>query len=341
MANQTITQLPTAGPITGTEAVAIVQNGQTLQTTTAALAGSPILTQTFLTLNQEPTLNNSRRLNVTTGLTLVDNGAQSTLLIGMTGAASSLNGIGNGVVVKTGYNTVTPRVISVTGNGMAITDGDGVAGNPTLGLSGMALSVASLSGSGIMSGSGSIANYVSITGVANQTSVINGNGAGGNPTIGLASDPVIPGTGGMVLPTGTDAQRPAGTNGEIRFNSTSLQFEGYAGGSWNPFSVSGGVTTFSGGVTGLLPSSATSGPITLSGTLLVGSGGTGGTSFSGYLFGNGTSAMTASTTIPTTDLSGTVSNAQLANSSVTINGSTVSLGGSITITAASTAVRVR
>ena len=37
-AQVTITQLPQAGTITGTEAVPIVQNGQTVQTTTGAIA---------------------------------------------------------------------------------------------------------------------------------------------------------------------------------------------------------------------------------------------------------------------------------------------------------------
>ena len=48
--------------------------------------------------------------------------------------------------------------------------------------------------------------------------------------------------------------------------------------------------------------------------------------------------MTASTTVPTTALSGTVTNAQLANSSITINGNLVSLGGSTTISAATTSL---
>ena len=60
-------------------------------------------------------------------------------------------------------------------------------------------------------------------------------------------------------------------------------------------------------------------------TIGVAYGGTGATTLSGYLFGNGTSAVTASTTIPTTALSGTITNAQLANS--TISG--VSVGGSL------------
>ena len=74
----------------------------------------------------------------------------------------------------------------------------------------------------------------------------------------------------------------------------------------------------------------------ITGTLGVDHGGTGATTLTGYVKGSGTSALTASSTIPTTDLSGTITNAQLANSSITINGSSISLGGSATITANTT-----
>ena len=80
----------------------------------------------------------------------------------------------------------------------------------------------------------------------------------------------------------------------------------------------------------------TGGTIALTTPLAVSSGGSGATTLTGYLIGNGTSAFTASTTIPTTALSGTITNAQLANSSITINGSSISLGGSATITANTT-----
>ena len=72
------------------------------------------------------------------------------------------------------------------------------------------------------------------------------------------------------------------------------------------------------------------GTITLGGTLNVASGGTGATTLTGYVKGAGTTALTASATIPTTDLSGTISNAQLANSAITIGSTSVSLGGTIT-----------
>jgi hypothetical protein len=72
----------------------------------------------------------------------------------------------------------------------------------------------------------------------------------------------------------------------------------------------------------------------VTGTLGVSNGGTGATTLTGYVYGNGTSAMTASTTVPTTALSGTVTNAQLANSSLTVNGTSIALGASGTVTAA-------
>jgi len=58
-------------------------------------------------------------------------------------------------------------------------------------------------------------------------------------------------------------------------------------------STADGVTTFSGGTTGLTPSTATSGAVTLAGTLSVANGGTGATSLTAnnVLLGNGTSAV--------------------------------------------------
>jgi hypothetical protein len=64
------------------------------------------------------------------------------------------------------------------------------------------------------------------------------------------------------------------------------------------------------------------------------------TGLTGYLYANGASAATASTTIPTTALSGTISNAQLANSSLTIGTTAISLGGTSLTLAGLTSVTV-
>ena len=114
---------------------------------------------------------------------------------------------------------------------------------------------------------------------------------------------------------------------------------------WTAFNAKQPAGTYVTSVAATVPSflSISGSPITTSGTLAIGysgtalpvaNGGTGAVTLTGYVYGNGTGAMTAATTIPTTVLSGTVSNAQLANSAITINGNSISLGGSTTITSA-------
>ena len=330
-AQVTITQLPTAGTITGSELVPIVQNGQTVQTTTGAISSSPNQTQTFLTKNQEPTLANSRYLSANTGLTLTDGGAQSYYQVGLTGAVSQLNPLGGGIVVKNGAGTLVNRSIATSGAGISVSNGDGSGANPTLALSGVALAVANLSGSGMLAlvSSGTSVAGRDLTGTANQITITNGDGASGNPTFAIASNAVVPGTGGVVVPNGTTAQKPAGSNGQIRYNTDSQVFEGYANGSWNPFSLAGGVSTFSAGSTGFTPSTASSGVVTLGGVLNVTNGGTGAGTLTGYVKGSGTSAMTASATIPSTDISGLGTIATQNANAVAITGGTIA-GATIT-----------
>lgn len=333
MANVTISQLPAAGAITGTELVPVVQNGVTVQTTTGAIAASPSQTQTFLTINQELTLPNSRYLSTGTGLGLTDGGALSFYRITLNGTSGSLESASTGIIAKNSGSTVVARSMAVSGAGLSVSNADGTSGNPTFQLSGLAAAFANLGGTGLVSiQNGTTAGGVQILGTANQIDVANGNGVG-NPVISMASNPVIPGTGAMRVPVGTNAQQPVGANGEIRYNSDLAQFEGYANNTWSQFSLTGGVLTFSGGTTGLTPASPTNGNIVLGGILEVANGGTGSGSLTGYVKGNGIGPFTANAGVPTTDLTGTVSNAQLANSSVTFNGTTVSLGGSGTITA--------
>ena len=51
-------------------------------------------------------------------------------------------------------------------------------------------------------------------------------------TVTSGGDIVMSGTGSLQLPTGTTAQRPTPATGDIRFNTTITQFEGYNGSAW-------------------------------------------------------------------------------------------------------------
>lgn len=333
MPQLSITQLPQAGALTGLEPLPIVQNGVTVQTTAGAVAGAAALNYPFVTFGSTAGLTQARQITAGSGISLADGGVGSTLAVNLTGAALSLNSSGTGIQVKTASNTVTARTLAV-GTGLSIADGSGVSGNPTISLGTLLQQLVSLTGTGILALQSGSPAKITFQGTTSQISIANGDGAS-NPVIAIASDPVLPGTGSVTLPIGTSGQR-SGSAGAIRYNSSLQQFEGQTNTGWNQFFLTGGVTAFSAGTTGFSPNTATTGSITLSGILNAANGGTGAATLTGYVYGNGTSQMTASTTIPTTALSGTITNAQLANSSLSFNGVTVSLGGSGTITATAT-----
>jgi hypothetical protein len=183
----------------------------------------------------------------------------------LNGVSGSLESSSNGIIAKTG-GSVTGRTLSTSGNGLGISNANGVSGNPTFQLTGVAASVANLSGTGMlaMTGGGTTVSGRDLTGTANQIDVTNGNGASGNPTIALASNAVFPGTEKVTVPRGSTAQRPSSaTNGDIRYNTTTALFEGFVNGSWSSFSSGSGVTSVGSG-TGLL-----GGPITSTGTLSI------------------------------------------------------------------------
>jgi len=151
-----------------------------------------------------------------------------------------------------------------------------------------------------------------------------GSGGTGQTTAGAAFNALSPitTTGDLILGNGSNSA----TRLAIGANGYLLSSNGTTA-SWQP-APAGGVTTFDAGTTGFTPSTATSGAISLAGTLVVSNGGTGATSLTGYVKGTGTSALTASSTIPNTDISGLgTMSTQNANSVAvtggTINGTTV------------------
>ena len=247
MADIRISQLPVApSPIDGTELVPVVQNGLTVQTTVSAITQSPSLTATFLTVNQQPLLPNSRALSAGVGIGITDGGAQSTYNLSLNGTSGSLEGASTGVIVKSGANTIVSRTLTASGNGIAVADGDGIAGNPTFQLTGLAAAIANMSGTGLIGLNSTTLTPLTIIGTANQISVLDGNGASGNPTLSIANNAIFPGNAGVTLPNGTTAQRGA-AQGQIRYNTDTSRFEGLYSTGWQAFGVGdGSVTSVSG-----------------------------------------------------------------------------------------------
>ena len=344
MAQVTISQLPAAQSLTGTESVPISQNGQTVQTTVAAIANSPTQTQTFVTVNSQPTLPNSRQLQGGTGVGLTDTGSLGTLTVSLNGVSGSLEISTNGMIAKTG-GSVVGRTLTGSSTGVTVTNGDGVAGNPVIALTGAVGSINGLSGSGLLTlQNGASVGSVQIDGTAGEISVADGDGLAGNPTISLAASGVVVGTYGSGNQVGqftvdskgritsatnvtiTEAANITGGASNQLVYQTSVSATGFISAptitdtflkwtgsafQWAALPGAGTVTSIdvSGGTTGLTTTGGpitTSGTITIGGTLNVGSGGTGATTLTGYVKGNGTSAMTASATIPVGDLTGTL-----------------------------------
>jgi hypothetical protein len=224
-------------------------------------------------------LANSRYVGATNGLTVTDGGAQGLFNITTTDALLSLVNSSTGIQVKTSSTALTGRSVASSGAGLTVTNGSGVAGDPTIALSGQVANFANASFNGLvtLSTAGGITSST-ITGTASQIDVANGTGVSGNPTISLADNPVIPGTGGVVVPAGTTGQRGTATNGNFRYNSTTASFEGYVNGAWNSIPTGIVVNSISFGTTGLTPATATTGAVTVSGILAIANGGTGNTS---------------------------------------------------------------
>ena len=157
------------------------------------------------------------------------------------------------------------------------------------------------------------------------------NGGTGQTTAGAAFNALSPitTTGDLILGNGANSatRLGIGTNGYL------LTVVGGTA-AWAA-APAAGVTSFAGGTTGLTPASVTTGAISLAGTLVVGNGGTGATTLTGYVKGTGTSALTASSTIPNTDITGLGTMSTQNANSVAVTGGAID-GTTIGVTTAST-----
>jgi len=217
--------------------------------------------------------------------------------LGTTPATSGTTGYGtSGQVLTSGGSAAaptwtTPTTGTVTSVAQSFTGGlISVSGSPVTTSGTLALTVAGTSG-GIP--------YFSSTSAWASSAVLTANG-------------IVYGGGAGVSPSST----AAGTTGQFLIGNTS------AAPSWGTLSSST-VTSFSAGTTGLTPSSATTGAVTLAGTLGVGNGGTGlsSTPANGALdIGNGTgftrTTLTQGTGITITNAAGSITIASSSTSPI-------------------------
>jgi hypothetical protein len=271
------------GPIPGYIAATIDANGHLILTnstggTTDAGSVFATLSQTIVTVNNESaTLPNSQRLIAGNNISLTS--GTNTLTIATSGAAGSLNSAGIGLIAKDTSTSVIARTLTSGSSGIVITNGNGQAGNPTIGLGGRIGDIEALATSGLLvMQSGTDVINRNLVGTASQITVVDGDGLFGNPTVSIANNAVLPGTGSVTLPQGNTAARPGALPGQIRFNTQLNVFEGQDNsGVWQTLALGGGVTSILTG-TGL-----TGGPITSTGTISIAA-----TGVTAASYGNGT-----------------------------------------------------
>lgn len=320
----TITQLPTAGALTGQELVPIVQNGVTVQTTTGAISTGSSGSVTSVAVSSA---------NGFSGSVADPTGAANITL--STTVTGMLKGSGTGLATATANTDYqSPIALTTTGSSGAATFDGSTLNIPQYsgggGGSGTVTSVSVNSANGFQ---GSVANATTtpaITMGTNVTGILKGNG-----------------TGMSAASAGTDYQAPitlttTGSSGAATFVGNTLNIPQYSGGGG-----SGTVTSVDASVPSFL--SISGNPITTSGTLAIGYSGTalpianGGT--------NATSAAAALTSLgayPATNPNGYTSNTGTVTSvsgTGTVSGLTLSgtvtgsgnltLGGALTGVAAS------
>lgn len=241
-------------------------------------------------------------------------------------AKGRITSIGNAVTVTPAWASITSKPTTVSGFGITdfysqVISGFVVGANSTV-LNTDTLEVAieklqgqinarqaTLNGTGYVKMSGTTITYVTSIGNSDLTnSTISGVSLGSNLNAltlsnagtGAASGSTYNGSAAVTISYNSIGAQPLATNltslAGLTFASTSFVKMTAAGTfalDTNTYlTATTGVPTISFGTTGLTPSSATSGAITVAGTLVVGNGGTGATTLTGVVIGNGTSAMT-------------------------------------------------
>lgn len=143
----------------------------------------------YVVISAEAALIAERVLQVGSALSLTDNGAGSSVVIGVDGdlvAVAALNG--QGLATRIAVDTWTTRSIQVSGSALNISDAAGVAGNPTLGVSANVESFATNTSTGLLVQSGTVIVSRMLTVSGSVATWVNSTGSAGNPTLVFDTD---------------------------------------------------------------------------------------------------------------------------------------------------------
>jgi len=140
---------------------------------------------------------------------LTDNGGANTTEFTFDSDLNALAAMAsNGILVRTGTGTMSARTIVSGADGIAVTNGNGVAGNPSVSPADDLAAIEALNANGLIARIGTD-NWINriIVGPAAGISISNGNAISGNPTLALANDLAAIealNTTGWPVRTGTD-----------------------------------------------------------------------------------------------------------------------------------------
>jgi hypothetical protein len=200
------------------------------------------------------------------GLSVADgDGVGGDPTLTLTNDLSAVEGLtGTGLAARTATDTWTERTFQTPNDGLSVADGDGVNGDPTLTLSNDLAALEGLASGGFAVRTGADTWEIRvINGTSGEVTVDDPDGSAGDLTIGLPStvtatltfsgvitfsnDVEVQGafdhnnTSATRIARGTTAERPSGQAGDIRWNESNNQYEGYnsADGSWGPLGGAG------------------------------------------------------------------------------------------------------
>jgi hypothetical protein len=299
---------------------------------------------------------NHTTVSISAGSGLTGGGdISATRTLSLTGQALALHNLAtDGIIIRSGSGAVTARSIAVSGTGLSIANANGLAGNPTITI-----------GGGVFSSSGQVNHNITTNYVANQhidhstVSISAGSGMSGGGTI-AATRTLTLDTGSTHFTGGvTTAINARG----VFSSSAQVSYTGLS-------SIPSGIVSSSTQIPALLPNGTVSASSQVAHnsttgyvanehinhttvSISAGSGLTGGGDISAtrtltldtgsvHFTGGVRKLITSSNTTGASGINlnynqttGNIS-ASLVNSSITVNGSAISLGGSATVTANTT-----